>query len=187
MGVVLIVALALVCALLPTAGCTPSDMGNTTAEAVKWDVTLVGENETVLSYDDIKAMTPSEGYGGFFTTVGVVNGPYHARGVSLEDLCELAGGIAPSQVIRVSAPDGYSMVFSHTQLNGDFVTYEPSTMKEVPHGELEVILMYQQDGQPLSEGCGSPLRVAIVGSEPLLTEGHYWVKWVNNVEVLSFD
>jgi DMSO/TMAO reductase YedYZ molybdopterin-dependent catalytic subunit len=184
---VLVVALALVCALVPAAGCTPSDTGNTTADEVQWDVTLVGENETVLSYADIKAMPACEGYGGFFTTVGVVNGPYHARGVSLEDLCELAGGMASSDVVRVSAPDGYSMVFSHAQLNGDFVTYEPSTMKEVPHGELEVMLMYEQDGQPLFEDCGRPLRVAIVGSEPLLTEGHYWVKWVSKIEVLSFD
>ncbi len=179
--------LAVVCGVLAVLACTACGAGNTAHQAVEWDVTLVGEGDTVLSYDDVTAMTACEGYGGFFTTVGVVNGPYHATGVPLQDLCELAGGIDPSQVVRVSAPDGYSMVFSYAQLNGDFVTYEPSTMNEVPHGELEVILMYQQDGKYLSEDYGSPLRVAIVGSEPLLTEGHYWVKWVNKVEVLSFD
>ena len=184
-GLVLVAALAVVCAAL-FVGCDSSNTGNTT-EAVDWDVTLIGEGETVLSYDDILAMTPIEGYGGFFTTVGIVHGPYHLKGVSLLELCERVGGVSPADFVRVSAPDGYSMVFSYSQLNGDFVTHEPSTMKEVEHGDLHVILMYEQDGQPLPEDYGRPLRVAIVGSEPLLTEGHCWVKWVAKIEVLNFD
>lgn len=162
-------------------------LGGASVEPISWELTLVGEEETVISFDELTAMPSYEGRGGFFTTVGVVNGPYRARGVPLEDVCAFMGGVGPQDAVRVSAPDGYSMVFSRAQLNGDFVTYEPSTMKEVPHGELEVILMYQQDGGPLPQDCGHPLRVAIVGSEPLLTEGHYWVKWVNKVEVLRFE
>ena len=174
--------IASICVVLALTACAQSG-----SESIEWNLTLVGDEEIVLSYDEIKAMPSYEGYGGFFTTVGVVSGPFEARGIPLEDLCELVGGITPSDVVRVSAPDGYSMVLSYEQVQGDFVTYDPETMKEVPHGELKVILMYERDGKPLPEADGRPLRVAIVGADGLLTEGFYWVKWVDKIETLSFE
>jgi len=56
----------------------------------------------------------------------------------------------------------------------------------VPHEDLTLILMYEQDGAPLSDYDGRPLRLAIVSSsssDEFLTEGHSWVKWVNKIEV----
>jgi DMSO/TMAO reductase YedYZ molybdopterin-dependent catalytic subunit len=156
-------------------------------EYIEWNLTLVGEEELVLSYDEIKALPFHEGLGGFFTTVGIVNGPYEAKGVLLEDLCDLVGGITSSDAVRVSAADGYSMVFSYHQIRGNFITYDLKTMKEVPHGELKVILMYERDGSSLSQEDGRPLRIAIVSSDELLTEGHYWVKWVDKIEILNFE
>ncbi len=85
----------------------------------------------------------------------------------------------------VSAIDGYSTVFDYAQIMGGFITYNPTTLKEEPHGELKPILMYQQDGKPLSDDDGKPLRIAIVGKDGLLTEGSNWVKWVNKIEVLK--
>jgi DMSO/TMAO reductase YedYZ molybdopterin-dependent catalytic subunit len=134
---------------------------------------------------EIKAMPSSEGLGGFFTSVGVVNGPYEVKGVTLEYLCGLVGGMTPSDLVFVSSADGYSSVFDYDQVGGNLPTYEPQTMREVPHGELRVILIYEQDGQPLSHESGKPLRLAVAGSESLLTEGFHWVKWVNRIEVVS--
>jgi DMSO/TMAO reductase YedYZ molybdopterin-dependent catalytic subunit len=172
--------ITLICITLASTACSPSN-----GESIEWDITLVGQEELVLSYDDVTAMPIHEGWGGFFTTVGVVSGPYEVKGVLLEDLCELVGGINSSDVVRVSAPDGYSMVLSYEQVHGDFVTYNPQTMREVPHGDLEVLVMYEQDGKPLSEEYGRAFRIAIVGPEELLTEGLYWVKWVNKIEILD--
>ena len=53
----------------------------------------------------------------------------------------------------------------------------------MPHGELKLILMYEQDGKPISDSDGKPFRLAVVGDDNLLTEGHYWVKWVDRIEV----
>jgi DMSO/TMAO reductase YedYZ molybdopterin-dependent catalytic subunit len=58
-------------------------------------------------------------------------------------------------------------------------------MKEVLHGELKLILMYEQDGKSLSQDGGKPLRVAIVGTDGLLTEGNMWIKWVNKIAVMK--
>jgi DMSO/TMAO reductase YedYZ molybdopterin-dependent catalytic subunit len=171
-----------VCLILALTACSPSN-----GESIEWNITLVGQEELVLSYDDVTAMPIHEGWGGFFTTVGVVNGPLEVKGVLLEDLCDLVGGLNSSDVVRVSAPDGYSMVLSYEQVHGDFVTYDPETMREVPNSELEVLVIYEQDGMPLSEEYGRALRIAIVGPNELLTEGHYWVKWVDKIEILNLE
>jgi DMSO/TMAO reductase YedYZ molybdopterin-dependent catalytic subunit len=155
-------------------------------ETITWNVTLIGNNseQKILHYDEITAMTAYMGHGGFITSVGVVNGPYECKGVPLSDLCELVGGVTPFDIVMISAADGYSAVFDYDQFIGGFVTYNPENLKEVPHGELKLILIYELDGNPLSDYDGRPLRLAVVGRDALLTEGVYWVKWVDKIEVI---
>jgi DMSO/TMAO reductase YedYZ molybdopterin-dependent catalytic subunit len=151
-----------------------------------WSLTLVGPDgdQRVLSLKDVKAMLASEGTGGFFTTTGQIRGPFQVKGVAVEDLCDLVGGIGESDSVFVSAADGYSSVFDHDQASGDLPAYDPATMREVPHGELRLILMYKQDGKPLPDDDGKPLRLAIIGGEGLLTEGFYWIRWVDRIDVI---
>jgi hypothetical protein len=178
-GIVLIAAAVLV-------GIRPwSDTA--TAAASNWKLTLAGAGgqQKILSLDEIRKLPAYTGRGGFFTTVGVVNGPYEAKGVLLTGLCEMVGGVTPADVVMVTASDGYSTVFDYDQLTGKFVTYDFQTLKEIPHGELKLILMYQQDGKLLSQADGQPLRIAIAGPDKILTEGNNWVRWVNKIEVLK--
>jgi DMSO/TMAO reductase YedYZ molybdopterin-dependent catalytic subunit len=156
-------------------------------ESVEWELTLIGKNgeQQVLSYDEVCDMPSEKAEGGFFTTVGVVNGPYKVKGVPVMDLCALVGGVTPTDTVLVSAVDGYSMMYDYEQLNGHIETYDPITLHETPHNELKVLLIFEQDGKPISHNDGKPLRVAVVGDAALLTEGHYWVKWVNEIEVIS--
>jgi DMSO/TMAO reductase YedYZ molybdopterin-dependent catalytic subunit len=160
--------------------------GNSSNENIKWNLTLVGidHEQKILSYDEIKAMPYYEGRGGFFTTVGVINGPYKVRGVPVIDLCEMVGGMTSSDIVFVSAEDGYSAVFSYDQVTGNIDTYDPKTMTVIPHKELKLVLAYKLDGKPFSNENGKPLRLAAVGTDDFLTEGHYWVKWVNKLEVV---
>lgn len=153
------------------------------AEQIDWDLTLIGDTEMILSYNEVIAMSSYEGSGGFFTTVGTINGPFDCKGIPIEELCGLVGGINTSNTIWVSAPDGYLMVFTLDHIKGDFITYDPATMREVPHDELKVLLMYEQDGIILNDEMGGPLRLAIAGSDALLTEGHYWVQSVERIEI----
>jgi len=150
-------------------------------EPITWELTLVGKSneQRVLSYEDVLSLPGEEARGGFFTTVGVINGPFEVKGVRLEELCALVGGVTATDVV--------SIVFDYEQLGGDIETYDPVTLREIPHEKLMVLLTYEQDGKPLPHNDGRPLRIAVVGSEALLTEGHYWVKWVNNIEVFSLQ
>jgi DMSO/TMAO reductase YedYZ molybdopterin-dependent catalytic subunit len=158
-------------------------------EHIDWNVTIVGSSgdEMTVSYDEIKALPCYEGSGGFFTSVGYINGPYRLRGVPVVELCDLVGGITPQDIVFISASDGYSTVLDYEQVMGDFITYDPATMKEVAHGQLNLILMYELDGRRLSKEEGKPLRLAIAGDDSLLTEGLYWVKWVEKIEVIPKD
>jgi len=157
--------------------------------AIEWDLTLTGKDgrELVVSFDEIRQMPSYEGRGGSFSSVGVVSGPFDIAGVPIVDLCELVGGVGDSDIVFVSAVDGYSAVFDSAQLDGDFDTFAPDTLAPVPHVDMELVLMYKQDGQPLTHEFGGPVRVATVGPDDVLTEGHYWVKWVSRIEVMSIN
>jgi len=159
--------------------------GRTRAEPVEWDLTLVGREgqEVVLSYDEVVALPSVETRAGFFSSVGTVYGPYTVRGVPLDTLLNLVGGMAPSDVLFVAAKDGYSCVFDYAQIHGDIATFEPDTLKMVPEGEVRYLLIFEQDGEPLPEDSGRPLRLAVANPDGLLTEGHWWVKWVQRLEI----
>ena len=160
------------------------------AADIEWNLTLVGSNgeDVTLSYREIKALESTTGQGGFFTTTGVIHGPYDVKGVSIEDLCELVGGLGTSDGVLVSAVDGYSAFFEYDEVKGNIPTskYDPAigNLKEVPHEDLGLILMYEQDGKPLSDDDGKPLRLAVAGDDRLLTEGFRWVRWVDRIEVI---
>jgi DMSO/TMAO reductase YedYZ molybdopterin-dependent catalytic subunit len=182
LGLICIVAAVLVYAHPWHGDASESDVG--------WGLTIVGSNgeNVTLSLKDVKAMECTMAQGGFFTTTGVVHGPYDVKGVSIEDLCELVGGLGPSDGVLVSAVDGYSAFFEHDEIEGNIPTseYNPATgnLKEVPHEDLGLIVMYEQDGKPLSEDDGKPLRLAVAADDALLTEGFRWVRWVDRIEVI---
>jgi DMSO/TMAO reductase YedYZ molybdopterin-dependent catalytic subunit len=173
--------------LLAAAGATYAWQGRGSDITATWSVTVSGPDgaQKTLSFNDIKAMTSYTGRGGFFTTTGVINGPYEGRGVTLEDLCALVGGLKSSDIVKVSASDGYSTMLDYAHIQGGFITYDPVTLKEKEHGELKPILMYQQDGAALTADGGKPLRLAVVGRDGLLTEGLYWIKWINKIEIIA--
>jgi DMSO/TMAO reductase YedYZ molybdopterin-dependent catalytic subunit len=164
--------------------------GDASESDVEWSLTLVGSNggNVTLSLKDIEAMESTTSQGGFFTTTGVVHGPYDVKGVRIEELCDLVGGLGPSDGVLVSAVDGYSAFFEHDEIGGDISTYEysatTSDLKEVPHENLWLTLMYEQDGKTLSDDDGKPLRLAVAGDDRLLTEGFRWVRWVDRIEVI---
>jgi hypothetical protein len=153
----------------------------------EWELVLVGRDgqHVVLSYDEVLSLPNVETSGGFFSSVGVVYGPYAVKGIRLETLFDLVGGMTASDVLLVAAKDGYSSVFDYGQLNGEIDTFEADTLRLVPQGTVEFLLIFEQQGKPLSDGDGKPLRLAIASPDGLLTEGHWWVKWVQRLEIRS--
>jgi hypothetical protein len=152
------------------------------------NLTLIAANGTqrILHAADIAQLSPFNGQGGFKTSVGSIRGVGNYTGVSLNALCNLVGGIGANDSVEITASDGYSMVFSYNQTNGKgFVTYDPATGVEVSNKELlTLVVAYHQNGANLTNDGGGPLRLVILGKEGLLTDGHYWVKWVVKIQIM---
>jgi len=149
-------------------------------------LTLVALNGTTLTLNESN-IAKLEGFGfkgGFKTSAGYLRGIGNYTGIPMTTLCNLVGGINNSCSLRITAEDGYTMVYTYDQIMGnDFVTFDPATGDETNHTQqLTVILAYYKDNLNLTSDEG-PLRLAIVGSEGVLTEGHWWIKNVVKVEI----
>jgi DMSO/TMAO reductase YedYZ molybdopterin-dependent catalytic subunit len=153
------------------------------------NLTLVGANgvEKILHASDMAQFSPVSGRAGFKTSVGSIRGVGNYTGVSLITLCNLVGGIGKSDSVQITGSDGYSIVFSYNQTNGnDFVTYDAATGGEVSNeGSFTLILAYHQNGTNISPDHGGPLRLVILEKEGLLTDGYYWVRWVAKIQVIQ--
>jgi DMSO/TMAO reductase YedYZ molybdopterin-dependent catalytic subunit len=159
--------------------------GTTTADDFgSWNLTVNGTTKLVYSLDEMRAFPVTTGNGFAVSTVGITYGPYACKGVLLSDLLKPAGGISPGDQIWISAPDGYLWVFDYDQVQGNgFITFDES-LREIPSPPLRILLMYEQDGKPLSYNDGGPLRVAIISdAKGIVTEGSAWVKWVDKIEI----
>jgi len=153
-------------------------------EFSNWNLTVNGSVKTMYSLDQLRSLPATTGNGFAVSTVGIKYGPYICKGVLLTDILNAAGGIAPGNQVWISAPDGYLWVFDYDQVQGwSFITFNES-LKEIPSPPLRILLMYEQDGKPLSYDDGGPARIAIISDEKgVVTEGSAWVKWVNKIEI----
>jgi DMSO/TMAO reductase YedYZ molybdopterin-dependent catalytic subunit len=160
--------------------------GSETPSIPDFEIELTSEEgETyTISSEDYKEMPKVEMDGGYKTSAGSIRGPHKYTGIPLSEVLDVSGGISNETSIRITASDGYAMVFTWEELNGDFLTFDPATGDEVEaQEELIPVLAYMEDDKPLSEGDG-PFRLVILGEEGLITEGHFWIKQVTNVEVI---
>jgi hypothetical protein len=146
-----------------------------------------GSQSKILTMADLKAMPATSGLSGDMSSTGKIEGPYLYKGVALTDILKLVGGVTENNAVRVSAKDNYTMTLSYNQLTAGtgFPTFNSTTGKEVsPAGKVTVIIAYEQDTKPIDDS--GPLRMALI-TDNLLTDGHWWEKWVIKVEVIGVE
>jgi len=146
---------------------------------VKADLTLIGDETKTYALDEIQVMPSYTAGGGFEKSTGAIVGPFNYTGVNITYLADLVGGITPSNSMKITASDGYSMTYTYEQAIGDIATYEGTT------GPMTMVIAYEEDGNPISSDCGGPLRIAFVGSDSPITDGHFWCKYINKIEILG--
>ncbi|MGI9952713.1 S-layer homology domain-containing protein [Moorellaceae bacterium AZ2] len=152
---------------------------------VQKSLTLIGQKTQTFTLDQIKALPSYTARGAFKKSSGAIVGPYEYTGVKITDLADLVGGIASSG-IKVTSLDGYSMSYTYDQINGKLTTYNPKTGDEEPAtGPIVMIVAYEENGSPIPLEEGGPLRIAFVGQEAPVTDGHFWVKQINQIEILG--
>ncbi len=143
------------------------------------DLTLIGDETRGYTLDELRAMPSYTAGGGFKRSTGGIVGPFNYTGVSITYLADLVGGIMPSNSMKITASDGYSRAYTYEQAIGDITTYEGTT------GPITMVLAYEEDENPISSDCGGPLQIAFVGSDSPITDGHFWCKCINKIEILG--
>ena len=198
-ALVVLLSLALAaCAAPPTPAPTPVPTAvPATATAVppasstEVALTLIGKQGTkTLTLDDIMKMPATQGQGGMKSSTGKIEPPALYKGVLLTDLAALVGGMDQTQSVEVDAKDGYAMTYSPDQvLNGNFTTYDPGTGDETHSaGQLQVLIAYSADGQPLDPATVGPLRLVVISAQNnQVVDGHWAAKWVNKITVKALE
>lgn len=155
------------------------------------NLTLVALNGTeyFLNSSQIATLPSTTAPGGYNQGSPPFN-THNYTGVSLSTLANLVGGLNGDEVLMVEGSDGYAINFTYSQVvNGNFSTFDSITGNPAsPTQPIVPILAYYNDSQLIpaeSNGGSGPLMVAIVGNDSLVTQGKYWVKWVDKVEVFG--
>jgi hypothetical protein len=152
-------------------------------------LTLVGTNgqQKVLNEKDIEGLQSYTAKGGLKSSGGEIQDYGTYQGVPVTELLNLVGGMTNDETLTVTGSDGYSMVYTYNQtVNAQgFTTYNPLTgSEESPTKPLTLVLAYYENGSALTSADGS-LRLVVLGPDGLLTEGHFWVKWVTTMAITS--
>lgn len=144
--------------------------------------------EKSLTLNDLKALPATEGWAGIKSSTGKITVPERFKGVALDELCKLVGGLDLNTGVSVVAKDGYAMTISNDQITkGDFIAYDPGTGDEIKAKDsLKVIIAYEKEGKPLPEDSEGTLRLVVVTPKNnQVVDGHWSVKWVNQIAVKS--
>jgi DMSO/TMAO reductase YedYZ molybdopterin-dependent catalytic subunit len=154
------------------------------ADAVVQVVTATGSQTFTLK--DLKKMPAVEAYGGIKNSAGNITPPATFTGVAITELLASVGGLPAGSGVTFIAKDGYKMTMSGGQVNnGDFITYDVSTGDEKTiEDQLQLVLAYETEGKALDPERDGTFRLAILSPEANeVTDGHWWVKWVTQIEV----
>ncbi|MCJ2532419.1 MAG: metallophosphoesterase [Candidatus Thermoplasmatota archaeon] len=158
-------------------------------------VTLVGREglRLNLSYDEMFAMSMTEGCSSFENLYDNIGGAGDYSGVSVANLVELVGGISEGDVLRVTSSDGYLQEFGYLnvcpneawlQLQGEMVvalSYESELVPEWEDGPK--LVMLAPDGVYSNADCEATSYEG-QGYSVYPSAGARWVKCVALVEVI---
>jgi DMSO/TMAO reductase YedYZ molybdopterin-dependent catalytic subunit len=171
----------------PAATATTALQAPTPASPVILKLEGSGGTKT-LTMDDLKALPAVEGWAGIKSSTGKITVPDLYKGVALDELCKLVGGLGPNTGVNLAAKDGYAMTVSYDQITqGDFITYDPGTGDEIKFKDpLTVVIAYEKGGQPLPEDTEGPLKLVVVSAKNnQVVDGHWAVKWINQIAIKS--
>ena len=145
-------------------------------------LTVLGKETKKYSMSQLKALPSISKSGGYKKTTGTIGGPFTLKGVKISYLLNEAGLIGESYSLEAKARDGYTMTYSKSQVEGNFITYN-SAGESLGINQAAMILAYEEVG--MSELTGGPLRIVIVGDDSPIADGHFWVKEVIQLKLLE--
>jgi hypothetical protein len=113
-------------------------------------------------------------------------------GVSISTLLDSVGGISSSQLLSVTAVDGYVKNFTYAQVMGnDLAMYDPATIiATIPPHPVTTILAYALNGTSTNllsyNNDGTHyLMISFVGADGYATIANQFAKYVTEIRVYN--
>jgi DMSO/TMAO reductase YedYZ molybdopterin-dependent catalytic subunit len=183
-GAAVVVLVALVAVVL--AGVVVPGGTSKAAAADPVVLTVAGNGQTkTFTLAEVKALPEYTGFSGMKNSAGTIFKPDPVKGVKLTDLLAEVDGMTTAQSVDLQAVDDYGMTLTYGEATaGAFTMYnDESGAKETPKATVSAVLIYERDGQPLTQDDGAPLRLAVCQPNDVnqVADGHWLVKWVDRV------
>lgn len=146
-----------------------------------WKVEIVsGDKSAVLTEADAAAMEAQSVKAAFLRSTGRIEGPSVYTGIPITAALAQVGGIQPEQAIRVTARDGYQMVYSYAQVQGSVFTYDAKG-NVLRVGGPSMVLAFGSERDPADK---LPRIIFAQSAGDAITDGHLWAKAVAKIEVI---
>ncbi len=142
-----------------------------------------GSQTKTLTLHDITHMTGAiTAKGGYKKTTGTIVGPYEYTGIPVVALLAEMGGVLASQELIVRATDEFFVTYSQAMVHGQVAAFDTQG-NDIGQQDLQMVLIYEETGE--AELSGGPLRIAYLGEDGYLTDGHLWTKYVCEMEIVA--
>jgi len=135
--------------------------------------------------DQLKALTPTSGYGGTKSKGGTASTPVSYKGVALIDLLNAVGGFNSTTNVRITGSDGFTRTFTYAQITGgaglNFYDLKGNTV--TPSSASPFVLAYQTNGQDLDTSTG-PIELMIMTGQNQVTDSSNFVRLALTIEII---
>lgn len=141
----------------------------------------VGRAGAEFKTADLSAMQTVEGIAYYKNSKGVVTGLIKIKGVKLESLLKLVGGIKPEDKLVVISSDGYITELDYAKANGDLPATKPDGTTFEGKPVIIPVLITWSDPEMEKD---LP-RLAFISEGGLITESKYWARNVVEIRLES--
>ena len=159
------------------------------ADAGKPEIALTlinGATTKTYTMAQLKALSPTNGFGATMNKAGTITPSVKCVGVSLTNLIKEAGGMMSNQVVKITAADGYTKTLTYAQVyQGLFNVWDINNgSPDSPIMQPIAAIIYSMNDNIL-DGTAGPLEIGIMTSEIQASESSMWVKMVVKIEIVT--
>ncbi|MCX6012751.1 MAG: hypothetical protein NTV30_04955, partial [Chloroflexi bacterium] len=175
-SILCIVVFYLLCYCIPLNGCSNKETSILTITN--------GDLIKVFNLKDIKALSAIEGklYG--IEADNTVTSPVNIKGVSIQTLCDITGGLNKGEAAIITGKDKKSVVYTYDMLSkNDFPTFDINTKTQISPSFLNAILVYEKNGIQLDSTGQGPLWTVVMGKENTATKTSFWNNGTFHIDI----
>lgn len=138
-----------------------------------------------LVESELRTLPATNGEGGYLKKDGVtIIGPFNYTGVRVSYLLEQISDLPENFIVIARSGDGYTSQYTKKMVYGELSGYN-ATGYPVDEINSTMLVAYDENGAPISEENGGPLKIVFINEDGNLTDGNLWSKDVVTLTILE--